>query len=103
MPLDEFQKSVIAVVSRNRDSKSPFADDASAIAVDTDRRQFNFAWLQRRPDASQTQFPKGAAGSISRSISTLLPVLRKLRVSENSGFRRQLFQAFQPPIEPRKF
>ena len=29
MPLDEFQKSVIAVVSRNRDSKSPFADGAA--------------------------------------------------------------------------
>lgn len=28
MPLDEFQKSVIAVISRNRDSGSPFADGA---------------------------------------------------------------------------
>lgn len=28
MPLDEFQKGVIAVVSRNRDSKSPFAGGA---------------------------------------------------------------------------
>ena len=28
MPLDEFQKSVIAVVSRNRDSGSPFAGGA---------------------------------------------------------------------------
>ena len=28
MPLDEFQKNVIAVVSRNRDSESPFADGA---------------------------------------------------------------------------
>lgn len=104
MPLDGFRKNVISVISRNRDSKRPFADDTSAAAADTDRRQFNFAWPQRpRPDASLTQVHKGAAGSISRAISTLLPVLWKLRVSKNSGFRRQLFQAFQPPIEPRTF
>ena len=29
MPVDEFQKSFIAVVSRNRDSKSPFAGGAA--------------------------------------------------------------------------
>ena len=71
MPLDEFQKRVIAVVSRNRDSKSPFADDACATAADTDWRQFNsrgrkgggrmrvqLRFLMGRRGASRAQFQR---------------------------------------------